>query len=209
MEKEAIPPIVMAIDENAPAEYVSMLLNKADGKKLEVKVKPFKFSTPYASVGDWAIPTCIGVYIFKPYFDGILKELAKDHYAIIKEWLKQVSEETRKLKSKSYVSSDSELKEVDKGSNSKNFSIQTQANETRLIKFIFDENLDQEKWNQSIDDLLYILDNHYNNPEYNKLENFFSAADSKRAIYANIDPTTYNWIFTDGYISHMIDNQLN
>lgn len=42
---------------------------------------------PQASM-EWFIPTAVFLYIGKSYFDGILKEMGKDHYGLMKQGLK-------------------------------------------------------------------------------------------------------------------------
>lgn len=41
----------------------------------------------YAGI-EWLLPTAVVIYIGKSYFDGFLKEMGKDHYALLKKGLK-------------------------------------------------------------------------------------------------------------------------
>lgn len=42
---------------------------------------------PQAGV-EWLLPTALAVFFFKSYFDGIFKEIGKDHYSALKAGLK-------------------------------------------------------------------------------------------------------------------------
>ncbi|BCB08702.1 hypothetical protein HHSLTHF2_25920 [Vreelandella venusta] len=54
----------------------------------DVEISEHSNSGPYASL-DWLIPTGIGLFIAKPYFETILKKAAEDHYVLLKEAFKR------------------------------------------------------------------------------------------------------------------------
>jgi hypothetical protein len=40
---------------------------------------------PFSSF-EWLIPTAVVLFIGKAYFDGFLKEMGKDHYALLRDY---------------------------------------------------------------------------------------------------------------------------
>jgi hypothetical protein len=44
---------------------------------------------PFAAF-EWLVPTVVVLFIAKAYFDGFLKEMGKDHYALLKAGLKSL-----------------------------------------------------------------------------------------------------------------------
>jgi hypothetical protein len=46
-------------------------------------------NTPYAGL-EWLLPTAVVVFITHSYFDGIFKEMGKDHYSLLKRGLKSL-----------------------------------------------------------------------------------------------------------------------
>ena len=56
----------------------------ADGLNLHVESR--EIGGRYAAL-EWLIPTAVFVYVGKSYFDGFLKEMGKDHYALFKRGL--------------------------------------------------------------------------------------------------------------------------
>jgi hypothetical protein len=55
--------------------------------KLDLQVQSRDEDGPFAAL-EWLIPTAVIVYIGKSYFDEFLKEMGKDHYALLKVGLK-------------------------------------------------------------------------------------------------------------------------
>jgi hypothetical protein len=77
--------IAISYQDDMPEELVLELVKDLREANIEVKIEK-KPNTPFMGV-EWAIPAAIIAYLAKPYIDGILKEAAKDHYAIVKEAL--------------------------------------------------------------------------------------------------------------------------
>lgn len=71
------------------------LFSPSDFSELKVAVEKVGLSftsvsrkaVPQAGI-EWLLPTAVVAYFAKPYFDGILQEIGKDHYAAIKAALK-------------------------------------------------------------------------------------------------------------------------
>ena len=48
-------------------------------------------SAPFVGAAiEWAIPAAVGIYIFKSYFDGFLKEAGKEHYHLLKKGIRKI-----------------------------------------------------------------------------------------------------------------------
>lgn len=119
----------------------------------DVEISEHSSSGPYASL-DWLIPTGIGLFIAKPYFEAILTKAAEDHYLLLKESFK------RYLYPKSINPEKNEFKLVVNGGVEKetfftlHFSIYTiisGANGDLSLKLMFPKGCSAEYFNESIE----------------------------------------------------------
>jgi hypothetical protein len=74
--------IKMGRNEIFPKVEVQEFYDELKLSKFIISEKEFK-NEAYASL-DWFIPSALGVYILKPYFEAFLKEAGKDHYLALK-----------------------------------------------------------------------------------------------------------------------------
>lgn len=58
-------------------------------ENLDLRVESREEDGLFAAL-EWMIPTAVIVYIGRSYFDGFLKEMGKDHYALLKTGLKSL-----------------------------------------------------------------------------------------------------------------------
>lgn len=85
MTKQQLPTIcIQALAPLSEQDFSDVLAHLAD-KGVNCAFEQRK-PTPYASL-DWLIPTGIVLFITRSYFDGIFKEIGKDHY----QWLKSAA----------------------------------------------------------------------------------------------------------------------
>jgi hypothetical protein len=85
MTKE-IPAVVLAYNAHLVADdLVSDLLNDYVGLGSGPATTHVEKSSPAWMGLEWAIPTALCIWFIKPYSDGLLKEMAKDHYAFLKQ----------------------------------------------------------------------------------------------------------------------------
>ena len=61
---------------------------------LDLHVEQRDEDGPFAAF-EWLVPTAVVVLIGKAYFDGFLKEMGKDHYALLKAGLKSLFQASR------------------------------------------------------------------------------------------------------------------
>ena len=69
-----------------PAEIFAGFLQTVNVDGLSVHVESRESGGIFAAI-EWLIPTAVFAYISKSYFDAFLKEMGKDHYALLKKGL--------------------------------------------------------------------------------------------------------------------------
>ncbi len=167
---------------------------KSDGLNIIVQRKPQQGAM---ATLEWAIPTALVVYICKPYFEGFLSEAGKDHYNILRNWLKRFIKSGRSIRVHTFYASESSNKKPDNNTQSKSVSVLLQTKSGKVIKVLFDEELTVEDWDDAIDQLLdFAIDNQNNFPnDYltKQLERYDS--DNRLQVYAVIDKKEKNLVF--------------
>jgi hypothetical protein len=149
----------------------------------------------YASM-EWAIPGLISAYILKPYFEAFLQEAGKDHYIILKNWVKKIVTRFKELPVETLAASQSTEKVINTDNiQSKAITIHIQCKGHFFIKLLFDNKIGTTEVELCIDDIMDMVLAHYLN-EPNSLSAFL---DNQRLrggeIFAIIDPATNKWKF--------------
>lgn len=188
--------IGLSFPSNFSDQIIERYRNELFVDKLNLQIRKVPFGGPYASMG-WTLPTLIGVYILKPYFEEFLKGMAKDHYEILKNWLKKVSLETRCIEIVSLNAEKSENKLDNSNSQSKVFSIQSQTNLGQPIKFLFDERFSSESWNIGINNALDLLASNFANGKTDELTIEIKNNNLEKTIYARLKNEKGEWEFLD------------
>ncbi len=196
MHEKSLPHIGLTFPENFSNQAIELYNNELSADGLNIQIRKIQFNQPYASI-EWTIPTLIGVYLFKPYFDGFLKEIAKDHYKILKGVLKNLSRETRVLKITTITAEQSKNKLDKTNSQSKTFSIQSQTKQGQQIKFLFDEKFSSEVWDLGIDNAIALLDNNFGNGYSDELTIEIKSENLEKTIYARLKNDKGEWEFLD------------
>jgi hypothetical protein len=80
------PHIAILHVDSVPAETFAGFLQTVSADGLSIHVESRESGGAFAAI-EWLIPTAIFAYISKSYFDGFLKEMGKDHYALLKKGL--------------------------------------------------------------------------------------------------------------------------
>lgn len=177
-----------------PDQIIEMFNNELSTPELKLEISKSPPRGVYNMV-EWALPTLIGVYIFKTYFDTFLKEAAKDHYKLLKDWIKKTSKETRLIKVTTITASQSSEKVSKSNTQSKVFSVKSKTNTGLTITFLFDDSLDNELWDKAIDNLLSILENHFSNGETDRLTVEIEQKKFEKTIYAKMKSDNGDWEF--------------
>ncbi len=204
MQKDESPHIILIVADEFPKSEIDIYTNEIDSENLNLLVHKSSFNRIFAS-WDWAIPTLIAVHILKPYFDGFLKEVAKDHYGILKDWLKKVAVDLKQIKVSIITATESTKKKTD--NQSKTFSIESRLSNGEKLKFLFDDNLDIQSWHIAIDKALKILEEHFTDGESDELTIEIKNNHLEKSIYARLKTDTIEWEFLDYKKIHQ-ENQI-
>lgn len=191
------PHIGLLIDESFPDIILERFQTELYHPSLNVAIKKARLGGPYNSL-EWAIPTAIGVYILKPFFESFLKEAGKDFYDVFKKWVKKTSNDTRSIKVHTISSTQSKDKLQSNNSQSKVFSIQIISNDqSHNVKFLFDEDLPQEVWDKAIDNLFLLLEKHYSLNSTDEISVTIKRDNLHRSVWAIIKSDTGEWELLD------------
>ncbi len=189
------PHISIEIPEQFPKEYDELILSELEHDKLNLD---FKRSGPkmYAAL-EWVIPGLIATYILKPYFEAFLKEAGKDHYQILKKKMNNLLSTAKQMNVRN-VAADTSTEKLDKtNTQSGAISIFLETKSGHLIKLLYDNNLDLETWQKSTNQILDLMELHYDNGHDDPISQYLmqiSKAKSGRELFAIIDPETKNWM---------------
>ena len=125
--------------------------------------------------------------------------MGKDHYNVLKNWIKKESNKARLIKVTTITSTGSENKIDQQNTQSKAFSIYFQTYDERTIKLLFDETLDKETWNQNIEIMMEWVLDHYQNYPSDKLTSLTShlMREPKFDYFAIMKKDGCGWIFYD------------
>jgi hypothetical protein len=198
MVENKTPNIGIIIADAFPDEFVTKLSEDIFHPDLNVVTKKIPFGH-YGSL-EWAIPTAIGIFIFKSYFDSFLKEAGKEHYHLLSDWLKKSSKNSRLIMTTTIVALQSTDKIDARNTQSKSFSIQLVNPDTQVsVKFLFDENLSQEGWDLAIDNLLNLVEEYYLLSPNDEITITIKKNNLRKEVYATIQSETGLWEFTDLY----------
>lgn len=104
---------------------------------------------------EWLIPTSLVLYITRPYFDGFLSEMGKDHYQLLKKGVRRLWAKTRNMNVK-FISA-GKYKVRQKSPYSLNFSIMTVSEDSLLFKFLFLSSLNDDEFEITLNEVLNFL----------------------------------------------------
>lgn len=90
------PTLAVVYQSGMPAAPFEEFADKVNGETLTVALEAREAQGPYAGIM-WTMMTAGAVYIASNYFGGMLKELGKDHYLVLKGALAKLTEKTMEL----------------------------------------------------------------------------------------------------------------
>jgi hypothetical protein len=194
---EKIVHLGLEIPENTPDILAEKLIEEINSPNIciEINKRP---TLVYAAI-EWVIPTAIVAYVLKPYFESFLQEVGKDHYIILKNWLKKTVDNGRAIKVTTITSDYSPDKIVNQDNQSKSVSLILQTKNDKSIKLLFDNDLEKEDWDNAIDQLLEYAIEHYEKYPNDKLTDTIKGfeEDIRFKIYVLIDKETKKLVFLD------------
>ena len=174
-----------------PSEFLDELIEKEvlyfNSETIDIKV--MKSDNQAFMAFEWIIPTGFIVYILKPYLDAFLSEAGKDHYHFLKKGLKKIIVKGKFIKAKLLTAKSSTEKLSKTYSQSIVISIIFQTKDFRLIKLLFDNELELSEWENAIDKMIELLTENYESSTNDKLSKMINSlnADKKDEIFAVIN----------------------
>ena len=178
--------------EDLPEQVISDFVQELREANVTVNIESRPNGTFMAL--EWAIPAAIIAYLAKPYIDGLLKEAAKDHYAIVKEKLSKFTRRISKVKQVTIVSSQSPNKLHKDNPVSNSFSIWSQTIDGRPLKFLFFGDRDDDYYERCIDEVFNVLLNHAEEFPNDYISNQADRLPRKsREIYLLFDESAKTW----------------
>ncbi len=149
------------IDDNIFVDFIEIV----SSENLSLEKIPREKGGPFAGM-EWLMPTVIIAYIAKPYFDGFLKEMGKDHYQALKKgfiaiWSKVIGKNAPKIVLVTGNSSPNKVKQDNPYSFY--FSIVADAKDNKQFKLLIDTNCNLEEYKKIINTFLDFLEKYHNN----------------------------------------------
>lgn len=189
--------IGLEILDPIPDLLANDLVKEIQAPGLLIKVNRYE-PRIYASL-DWLMPTAIAAYILKPYFEGFFSQAGEDHYFKLKNWLKNLSNNGRKIKIVTLNDVQSTEKVSNSGNQSKSVSIIFENKNGRSIKLLFDNNLTQDDWDNAIEQMVDLLVNHYKEFPHDRLSMVTEGLeqDVRFELYVIIDSKSKSLLFYD------------
>ena len=84
-----LPPIAIVFKHPAQEADFDALRELLASGGTEVAIESRDEDGPYAGI-EWLLPTAVILFIGKAYIDGLVKEIGKDHYILLKQGLKSL-----------------------------------------------------------------------------------------------------------------------
>jgi len=84
------PHLAISYTDDISTEVIDAVADDLALPGLLVQKMPRPAGGAYAAP-EWLIPTIVGAYVTKSYFDGFLKEAGKDHYQLLRKGLKKLA----------------------------------------------------------------------------------------------------------------------
>lgn len=190
------PDLVIISHEIFYKANVEKSMQELEAEKLNIAISITPENQMYAAA-EWAIPTIFCAYILQSYFEGFLSEAGREHYQILKTWLKSKLPILKTVKVIAISSDNSPDKISQSTQQSKTFSIACITAANVQLKFLFDDNLDIVDWELMLDKALELIEKHFIDFPNDEI----SIALMELKLYGNqlfaiIETETMTWKFT-------------
>lgn len=183
--------IYITSSKNISDEIISCFKSDLEDAGLHISIKKRTEPQEYKAF-EWCIPTFVIVYLAKPYFETILKELAKDHYPHLKKAFNGFFSKLFRVKAskKQHVVS-------------MTFFLCFETKDGQTVKFIFDDSKDQGTCVLILQDAYILMLNHYKNypdDEITKqVDKYIEAARTLKEIIYQYNFDSRKWIVKDNF----------
>lgn len=138
------PQLLISVVEDLPGDFAEELEREIRFEGLDLRIERRPKMGPQATL-EWLIPTAAILYFSKSYFDAFLQEMGRDHYLLLKKALKIA---WAKFFSKDRAVKISVIRAGGKVSKSRKyslaFSIVAELDENHQIKFLLEDDLNEE-----------------------------------------------------------------
>lgn len=146
-------------------EIANDLFNDVIHQDIDIRVEPRPEMGPLACV-EWYIPTALFIFFSRAYFDSIFKEMGKDHYEILKNGIPKI---WGKLFSKDRVINIRVVGTAGKVPKdlvySLAFSILGEFKDNITFKFLFEDSISENDFNERICLIINFLNSIHTNME--------------------------------------------
>ena len=177
--------IGLSHQEDVPEEIMSELIDTISVDGLALRSEPREIGI-YGAM-EWAIPSIIIAYLFKPYFEAFLKEAGKDHYQLLKKGFLQLFKRILGEKPENRQTARSVI-----------FSIMTRMLDGRSVKFVFPEGVTIEEYEKSLDLLGELLSTHYETYPDDQMSKLVSTLKTpSHSVYLEYSSNEGGWILID------------
>lgn len=191
--------IALEVPEGVPDYILTELLKEIDNEGLTVHgVK--RPVMPWMGL-EWAIPGLITAYILKPYFDGFLQEMGKDHYEKLKKWLQTLLLTSRQFQPRTITVGEHKIDPSN--TQSKAISIFIELKNGQQLKLLFDSELTARDWLDSLEEIMEMIIANYEGRSNDPLAKELTALRGIPyfTVYAYINKATKKWEFIDDLMS--------
>ena len=150
----------MCYDEQVPySEVLGEFCNEIEDKSLSFQKEELPSRGPQSSLEVFLF-TSVALFVLKPYFDGFLNEAGKHHYKIFRKALKRLWKHffsnNRKLRV-AILTVNGEVKQK----YSPTFSIYTEIDNSKKVKFLIHEDCSQDEYEKSVDIFLDLIEQYH------------------------------------------------
>jgi hypothetical protein len=84
-----LPAIIVSYTTGIAPDTFTEFERSVAAEGLDLQLEQRDEDGPYAGL-EWLVPTAVVLFVGKAYFDGFLKEMGKDHYALLKAGVKSL-----------------------------------------------------------------------------------------------------------------------
>ena len=199
--------IALFIPESDPEIVAEKILEDLKKEELNILIKDSLLGQPMAAL-EWFIPTAIGIFVLKPYFESFLKAAGKDHYDILKKWIVDQMKIARNVKVTTLSATTSPNKLSPKNNQSKSFSLLFELKTGQRLKLLFDETLSNEDWALAIKKMSSRVEGHYENfPKDDLTNSIYHANLQGNTLFGIINNETKEWTLLDSKKIYAIERE--
>ena len=160
-QSDMSPAIGLSYTTRIPPDIFTEFERLVAAEGLGLHVEQREEDGPFAAF-EWLVPTVVVLFIAKAYFDGFLKEMGKDHYALLKAGLKSLyfrllgpsAPKTVVVSAGGKTSTDQPYSLL--------FSIFAEADEGARFKLLLRRSASESEYDATVEAFLAFLEAYYN-----------------------------------------------